>query len=532
MYGNAYDSRKTRLSHLNRIIDNYILAQHGIKNNVVKDDQLDGIVKRSRREKTKELLLKEEIEDKVKPPTNKDLKKLFSLKGQKVRVKHLFTDTKQEIDSLYRLLQQGKSFESIAFDIFRDSTLKFTGGDLGWKKFGDLDPFLEDVAYNLEPDSISKPVQSRFGWHILKVKNRTYQPLKSEYDFKTKKSDLKKQYIRREQNKRYYRYINSFMEDKTAVIKNPEWSIVARELRKRFPQDKKLSPMLMQSPHSPEFGEMTPEIKDIINNTIISFPNKNLTVAEFLELVPSVPAKLVYRSIRQVTERIIRDYFLVKEGQQRGLHNDIAVAQHATFRKNLKAGAIYRNKLLQDNRVSPDSIDELIVQAKYDSLKNSQFIEKQTFDYSILVAKDSLVRKKVDSLIQTGNFSDAVTNYGLDKFGVLESGRLKKDRSEVPGIIRNKLLNIEDNKISRWMKINTKPVLLKRHSVNTKYKPFEDTQEKLRERISYNKSVEKVNKILSKPKEDADIKIYEKRLYNLWGGISSEKEVPSLSPRQ
>ena len=478
------------------------------------------------------MLLKEEIEDKVKPPTNNDLKKLFHLKGQKVRVKHLFTDTKKDIDSLYKLLQKEQSFDSIAFDLFRDSKLKNSGGDLGWKEFGELDPFLEDVAFNLKPDSFSKPVQSRFGWHILKIKNKTYQPLKSEYDFNTKKSDLKKQYIRREQNKRYYRYINNFMEDKKAIIKNPEWSIVARELRKRFPQDKKLSPMLMQSPHSPEFGDMPPDIKDIKDNTIISFPEKNLTVAEFLELVPSVPAKLVYRSIRQVTERIIRDYFLVKEGQKRGLNNNIAVEQHATFRKNLKAGALYRNKLLQDNRVSPDSIDRVFVKAKYDSLKNSQFIEQQTLDYSILVAKDSLTRKKIDYFLQSGDFSDAIINYGLDKFGVLESGRFKKDRAEVPGIIRNKLLNLADGHISSWMKINTKPVLLKRHSVNTEYKPFEDVKQKLLQRMSHNKSVAKVNKILSLWKEDADVKIYEERLYNLWGGISSKKEVPSLPSRK
>src|SRR5690606_33656492 len=47
-----------------------------------------------------------------------------------------------------------------------------TGGELGWFTYDQMvEPFAE-AAFSLEPGSISEPVQTQFGWHIIKVEDR------------------------------------------------------------------------------------------------------------------------------------------------------------------------------------------------------------------------------------------------------------------------------------------------------------------------------------------------------------------------
>ena len=71
-------------------------------------------------------------------------------------------------------------------DMIMDSTLTFEdaarqfsadgsargGGDLGWTKRGKFVPEFEAAAYNLEPGEVSEPVESQFGYHLIKLVGR------------------------------------------------------------------------------------------------------------------------------------------------------------------------------------------------------------------------------------------------------------------------------------------------------------------------------------------------------------------------
>ncbi|WP_425077810.1 peptidylprolyl isomerase [Psychroserpens sp. S379A] len=80
----------------------------------------------------------------------------------------------RRIKEIYKKLQQGEKFESLAkqFSDDKSSSAKgglltpFTGGQLGSKEF-------EDMAFSLkEKDEVTEPFKTDFGWHIVKLINK------------------------------------------------------------------------------------------------------------------------------------------------------------------------------------------------------------------------------------------------------------------------------------------------------------------------------------------------------------------------
>ena len=95
-----------------------------------------------------------------------------------VHASHILVPTKEQADSLYVLVTGGADFADIAR---ANSTCGSApqGGDLGWFGRGQMVPEFEKATYALADGQISTPVQTKFGWHIIK-KHGSRLPEKAE----------------------------------------------------------------------------------------------------------------------------------------------------------------------------------------------------------------------------------------------------------------------------------------------------------------------------------------------------------------
>ncbi len=78
----------------------------------------------------------------------------------------------KQVNSLYEQLKSGKDFSLMAKQYSLDPASAVNGGDLGWVVSDELvKPFAEAVE-KLPLRTISKPVKSQFGWHLIEVLDR------------------------------------------------------------------------------------------------------------------------------------------------------------------------------------------------------------------------------------------------------------------------------------------------------------------------------------------------------------------------
>lgn len=89
--------------------------------------------------------------------------------GKEYHAAHILVPTEEEAKALKTALDGGEDFAALASEKTQDPSGKGNGGDLGW--FGPgmmVEPF-EQAVMGMQPGQVSAPVQTQFGWHVIKL---------------------------------------------------------------------------------------------------------------------------------------------------------------------------------------------------------------------------------------------------------------------------------------------------------------------------------------------------------------------------
>ena len=100
---------------------------------------------------------------------------------EQTKVRHILINTSDLVsdgDALTRLrklrdrIESGEDFASLARTQSDDRSSALQGGDLGWVSKGQMVPEFEEVMLASDIGTLSSPLHSQFGWHILQVLDR------------------------------------------------------------------------------------------------------------------------------------------------------------------------------------------------------------------------------------------------------------------------------------------------------------------------------------------------------------------------
>ena len=166
----------------------------------------------------------------------------------KVQVAHIMIANNQKdstlvpenrIKEIFRSIQEGDSFESLAKQFSDDKSSAAKGGVMNPFKSGDIrSEIFVNTAFGLkEIGAISEPIQSQFGWHILKLISKTpvepYEQIKVDLEQKVKR-DARSKIIRQkmlEKLKQQYTISQPSLESVVAKIQKNDaddtWEVEA-----------------------------------------------------------------------------------------------------------------------------------------------------------------------------------------------------------------------------------------------------------------------------------------------------------------
>jgi parvulin-like peptidyl-prolyl isomerase len=107
--------------------------------------------------------------------------------AEQVNAQHILVATEDLANQLYAQATGGADFAALARANSTDTATASTGGELGWFTRLEVDPALAEAAFSLEPGQISEPIQTDYGWQIVKVNDKAQErPLsESQYQLAT-----------------------------------------------------------------------------------------------------------------------------------------------------------------------------------------------------------------------------------------------------------------------------------------------------------------------------------------------------------
>ena len=103
---------------------------------------------------------------------------------EELRVRHILLKNKREAESIIAKLSNGANFATLA----RENSMgpsKTRGGDLGFMARDAMEEPFADAAFGLKSGQVAPmPIETRFGWHVIKLEGRRAMKVPSFEDMR------------------------------------------------------------------------------------------------------------------------------------------------------------------------------------------------------------------------------------------------------------------------------------------------------------------------------------------------------------
>lgn len=143
-------------------------------------------------------------------------KETFAL-PEKARVAEILInpgpDAEKRAREAYDRVKGGARFEDVV-KAYSEGPTKERGGDLGMVAKGELAPAIDAAVFALPPGGVSEPIQTRSGWHVVHVLEKTPAAYRSF-------AEVKPELLKREQETQFQKKLAEYLDklEREAVIR-------------------------------------------------------------------------------------------------------------------------------------------------------------------------------------------------------------------------------------------------------------------------------------------------------------------------
>lgn len=167
------DSPEMREALKQQMINRELMVQEAVRRGLDKNAETSARLAFARQDVLSSVYIQEAL--KAAPASDDALKKEYErikaqLGAREFKVRHILVPKEDEAKSIIADIKKGGSFEKIAAEKSQDPGSKGNGGDLDWGPPGRyVKPFADAVLKLKKGQMTDAPVQSQFGWHVIRV---------------------------------------------------------------------------------------------------------------------------------------------------------------------------------------------------------------------------------------------------------------------------------------------------------------------------------------------------------------------------
>ena len=161
---------------LEQMIQFELMNKLGLEMELDKTEEFKSSLKQFEQDLLTQLTINKVLADTV--VTEEDAKKYYEenkemFKEQEtVSAKHILVDNEELCSEIKDKIDNGELTFEEAANQYSSCPSKEQGGNLGAFGKGMMVPEFENAAFNLEVDVVSEPVQTQFGYHLIKVESK------------------------------------------------------------------------------------------------------------------------------------------------------------------------------------------------------------------------------------------------------------------------------------------------------------------------------------------------------------------------
>ncbi|GAB4015865.1 MAG: hypothetical protein Fur0010_15260 [Bdellovibrio sp.] len=227
---------------------------------------------------------------------------------EEVKARHILLrtgDGKEDAEVEKKIKEIAKTltpanFQAMAKKHTEDTSGKDNGGDLGWFSRGRMVPEFEKVAFTQKIGTISPPVKTQFGYHLILVEDKKAA---KEAKFEDYRDDLAKELIRATKNDELAKIVEKTTKEIQDALRNKKWAVADKYKQLINLQYEKDSEINRYDGTVGSIFLQTEELKKIFEKGMDQNESYIFDNASTVSVVVTSPAKTVKPQTAEETEK-------------------------------------------------------------------------------------------------------------------------------------------------------------------------------------------------------------------------------------
>ncbi|KUO59113.1 hypothetical protein APF79_10850 [bacterium BRH_c32] len=241
--------------------------------------------------------------------------------SQKLKIKFLFSTSETEINEVYKLLQNGASFDSLLS--LRDENNEQLA--LAEVTFGKMHPDIENEIYKLSGGEFTKPIKLKEGYYICKLYDKTINSDLTD----SEKSSIRSVIQTRKEDSLYQEFYSKFFRDIVVNVDTKIFVELAEKIKEQYSK-KKESELGKEDERKflleKDFFEIINSFsKDELQSIFVKFSSSPISLESFIYFlimenfdVYNIDISSIRGKLNYIVQNYIQNKLLEREAVKRG----------------------------------------------------------------------------------------------------------------------------------------------------------------------------------------------------------------------